>query len=190
MSVFLTSCFTGNFGKNNAPLLEEIYEFSPVGRALHRSSEHFGSVDSSGSFFDRRLGKWEKQRRFKWYRLGDEGIQNRSIWSRIARFLRLERVDIISHSLHQKTNSVERNRSNCDGYVNHGFSDTPVFIPDRQNQIPPPPPPIAQIAKFRSDLANFKSDLIHLQEVLVANNATESGVTQSVSECTLSQPIN
>lgn len=70
-----------------------------------------------------------------------------------------------SNSLQSKASATAGNRSNYDGYINHAFSDLP--LEDVANQPPVQvAPPVAQIAKFRLDLANVKSDLIHLQEVV------------------------
>ncbi|KAM3174710.1 hypothetical protein ACTXT7_010001 [Hymenolepis weldensis] len=91
-----------------------------------------------------------------------------------------------SNSIQSKSNATAGDRSSYDGYVNHAFSDLP--LEDVANQPPVQvAPPMAEIAKFRLDLADVKSDLIHLQEMLSASNAAESGITQTVSDYTLSR---
>lgn len=96
MSLFLTSCFTGNFGKKSSAPIEECYEFSPAGKVLHRSenSEHIGA-DSLYDKSDRYVERLEHQRGFKWHRLDDGSMGYQSMWNRISRLLRLEKADIM-----------------------------------------------------------------------------------------------
>ncbi|VUZ39655.1 unnamed protein product [Hymenolepis diminuta] len=189
MSLFLTSCFTGNFGKKSSAPIEEYYEFSPAGKVLHRSgnSEQIGA-DSLYAKSDRYAERLERQRGFKWHRLDDGSMGYQSMWNRISRLLRLEKVDTISNSVQSKASATAENRPSYDGYVNHAFSDLPLEGVANQPPVQVASP-AAQIAKFRLDLANVKSDLIQLQEVLSASNATESGITQTVSDYTLSSTL-
>ncbi|VUZ39654.1 unnamed protein product [Hymenolepis diminuta] len=93
-----------------------------------------------------------------------------------------------SNSVQSKASATAENRPSYDGYVNHAFSDLPLEGVANQPPVQVASP-AAQIAKFRLDLANVKSDLIQLQEVLSASNATESGITQTVSDYTLSSTL-
>lgn len=189
MALFLTSCFTGNFEKQCSAPIEEYYEFSPAGMILRRSgnSEQI-TADSSYPKSDRYGEKLEHQRGFKWHRLGDRNMGYQSIWNRITRLLRLEKIDINSNSISSKPSAITKNRPIYGGFVNHGFSDLPSEAVPSEQPVQRAPP-VTQIAKFRIDLAKVKSDLLQLQEVLSTSNVTESGITQTVSDYTLSKTL-
>uniref|UniRef100_A0A5K3F6P8 Calponin-homology (CH) domain-containing protein n=1 Tax=Mesocestoides corti TaxID=53468 RepID=A0A5K3F6P8_MESCO len=57
------------------------------------------------------------------------------------------------------------NRGTSDGYVNHGFSDSPGIAGAPTSSSGPP---LAQMAKLRFDLAGVKSELLQLQELVCA----------------------
>ncbi|KAL5961771.1 hypothetical protein TSMEX_010496 [Taenia solium] len=182
MSLFLTSCFTSNFGKKSTSPREEVYEYSLSDRRLHRIPQTGPDPgETSSDLIDRFVTQWDKCRGFKWSRLSETG--RLSLWGRIAELMGRQGTNLSTNSSQQKNSSTKKTRGSTDGYVNHGFSDSPSITTTQMRKIAPP---LAQIAKFRFDLAGVKSELMQLQEVLAANAPAESGITQTVSEYTLS----
>ena len=59
-----------------------------------------------------------------------------------------------------------KSREGFDGYVNHGFTDSPTVSTSSHTHVNEPPFPLAQMAKFRFDLAAVKTELLQLQEVV------------------------
>ncbi|VDN98112.1 unnamed protein product [Rodentolepis nana] len=97
-------------------------------------------------------------------------------------------VNRSSNSISLKPSTITKNQSVYGGFVNHGFSDLPTEAVASEQSVQKLPP-TTQIAKFRIDLANVKSDLLQLQEVLSTSTVTESGITQTVSDYTLSNTL-
>ncbi|KAH9279884.1 hypothetical protein ECG_07729 [Echinococcus granulosus] len=181
MSLFLTSCFTSNFGKKNALPREEIYEYSLAERRLHHIPAASDPAEVSSELIDRFMARWGKCRSFRWSRLNETG--RLSLWDRIAGLIGRQGTPLPSNSSQQKSSSTRKTRGSTDGYVNHGFSDSPSITTTQIGQIAPP---LAQIAKFKIDLAGVKSELMQLQKVLATNATAEGGLTQTVSDYMLS----
>ncbi|KAL5105924.1 Dixin [Taenia crassiceps] len=162
---------------------EEVYEYSLRDRRLH-SIPQAGpdSGETSSDLINRLVTQWSKCRGFKWSRLGETGRP--SLWDRIAELMSRQRTALSTNSSsQQKSSTTRKTRGSTDGYVNHGFSDSPSITTTQIRKIAPP---LTQIAKFRFDLAGVKSELMQLQEMLAANAPAESGITQTSSDYTLS----
>nr|CDS25547.2 hypothetical protein HmN_000598400 [Hymenolepis microstoma] len=101
-------------------------------------------------------------------------------------------VNRSSNSISSKPSAVIKNRPIYGGFVNHGFSDLPSDAVASEEPVQKTPP-VTQIAKFRIDLANVKSDLLHLQEVNtlaeqnMKNGFCQSSRTNSISDEKLSK---
>ncbi|EUB56963.1 hypothetical protein EGR_08200 [Echinococcus granulosus] len=170
-----------NFGKKNALPREEIYEYSLAERRLHHIPAASDPAEVSSELIDRFMARWGKCRSFRWSRLNETG--RLSLWDRIAGLIGRQGTPLPSNSSQQKSSSTRKTRGSTDGYVNHGFSDSPSITTTQIGQIAPP---LAQIAKFKIDLAGVKSELMQLQKVLATNATAEGGLTQTVSDYMLS----
>ncbi|VDM16823.1 unnamed protein product [Hydatigera taeniaeformis] len=152
---------SNSFGKKNNAPREEIYEYSLSDRRLHRISQAATDrSNASSDLIDRFVTQWGKCRGFRWSRLSETG--RLSLWGRIAELMGRQGTAFPTNSSQQKSSSTKKTRGSMDGYVNHGFSDSPSITTTQLRKIAPP---LAQIAKFRFDLAGVKSELMQLQEV-------------------------
>ncbi|VDD75146.1 unnamed protein product [Mesocestoides corti] len=186
MSIWLNSCFTTHFPKNAHESLptEEVFEYSSgVLYCHHTNHESQAVVAAKSAPLDRVRSYWNKQSPFKWSRLDGEKV---SIWTRISRLLTPGKPPSAQKSIVSKSVSATRgrlNRGTSDGYVNHGFSDSPGIAGAPTSSSGPP---LAQMAKLRFDLAGVKSELLQLQELLSTNPPSETAIPQVASDYTLS----